>query len=202
MARFNFFPLCLSGIAATIPRRDAKEESMPRRIYFPIVLALVAPCGALLVRADRCAADEFYRIAFKLKEGMPSGSRESGTLRVLAEPQVVTAPNRDVDFHVGEEHIVGGQSLKVGVTFRFWLEPASNGQIRIVGNLECLNLLKRAEDFAAIESTRIYFGRNMPIGETATFRLKGEAAQQQWVEIAITRFPNANEQAPLADSAP
>src|SRR4051794_28591007 len=70
------------------------------RSLFPLV-AILLICGNPTPAEDRGANPRQLMISVRLCEGDPLGSREAGTLKVLAEPKLITIENRPGSFVVG-----------------------------------------------------------------------------------------------------
>jgi Flp pilus assembly secretin CpaC len=93
---------------------EAKDESLPLLAYLP-VLGRLAGFGELtpensvyllLVTPQLIppvAVKDQFQFDMRICEGDPDGSREAGTLKVLANPTLVTLDNRTADFFVGGE---------------------------------------------------------------------------------------------------
>jgi hypothetical protein len=90
---------------------------MNRWKLIPVAVALMAWIGSPSAKGA-AGKPERYRIDVSLRQGDPDGSREAGTLKVLAEPTLVTRNGQEASYVSGGEAPVGGAFVPLGATLR------------------------------------------------------------------------------------
>ena len=127
-------------------------------LFLCFVHLLVAQSLAHAEESDR---RPFYVIRVAVKEGDPSGSREKGTLRVLAEPTVATIEGREAWVRVGGAVTVGSEQVDYGLLLRVRPQRAEQGRIQIAGMIERSEVTEQSEGLAVLQSTRAVFQRTV-----------------------------------------
>jgi hypothetical protein len=123
-------------------------------------------------------------------EGDPLGSREAGTLKVLAEPRLVTLENHPFSFASGGEIPVrDGQAVQFhSFGRRIEGKPGAvkEGKLRLEITLSNTTIGERTENRIQLhtESTRTI--TTVRLGEVMKLRWgKGSADRQAWVELSV-----------------
>jgi hypothetical protein len=124
-------------------------------------------------------------------QGDPFGSREAGTMKVLAEPRLATVEGQPFEFKTGGEVPVadgtaGLQLAFVGRTVRGTVKRGEGGKLSLDLTLETSDVIERADRFTRVEkhSTRILCAANL--GEMVKLRWeKGKGQTQVWVELTV-----------------
>jgi Flp pilus assembly secretin CpaC len=124
-------------------------------------------------------------------EGDPLGSLEEGTLKVLAEPRLITLENQSFSFRSGGEVAIRDDSRSVvSVPFGRMIEGKSStvkrGTIRLDLTLSNTTVGKRTKERIELntESTRTI--TTVKLGEVVKLRWGKEAADKQiWAELSV-----------------
>lgn len=126
----------------------------------------------------------------RVLEGDPLGSREAGTLKVLAEPRLVTLENRPFSFISGGElPITDGESVQYqpfGRMIEGKAGAVKDGKVRLDITLSNTTIGERTEDRIQLhrESTRTI--TTVRLGEVVKLRWgKGGAEKQTWAELSV-----------------
>jgi hypothetical protein len=168
------------------------ERSLVMRWF--IGLALV---GAMLVGSestsgrDKPASAKQIQFSLCIFEGDPLlGSREAGTLKVLAEPRVTTLENRPCTLISGGEIPVreGAQVEYVEYGTKFQCKPGlvKDGKIRLDLTVSNVTVGEKTEKRIQLttESTRTI--TTVRLGEVIKIRVgQGSADKQVWAELSV-----------------
>jgi hypothetical protein len=123
-------------------------------------------------------------------EGDPLGSREEGTLKILAEPRLVTLENRPISFVSGGEiAVTDGENVQFH-QFGWMIEgkpgAVKDGKVRLDLTLSNTTVGERSEERIQLhtESTRTI--TTTRLGEVVKLRWgKGSHDRQTWVELSV-----------------
>lgn len=159
-----------------------------------IVLAFAA---AMLVSSQSTARDDQPALGKQLQfnvrvfEGDPLGSRESGTLKVLAEPRLVTLENHRFSFIVGGQiPVPDGESVQFH-QFGRMIEgkpgAIKDGKIRLDITLVNTTVGEQTEERIQLHSESTRTITTIRLGEVVKLRWgkKASADRQVWVELSV-----------------
>lgn len=159
------------------------------RLLFALAL-LSASIGTS--QAAEPAEETQYVIDVAFYEGDPLGSRDEGTLKLLAQPRLITLAGQDVQFLSGGQVLVGGEHVSFGLLMKFKCKPTDDGQIRLNATTELGERIDpKDETVVGIQSEKVVFSRTMKPGQTIKFRV-GKPAKpefQKWVEMTVRVAP-------------
>ncbi len=158
---------------------------MNRRTLSAIALTAVA-CLGLASAKGTPEAPMRFQINVSLRQGNPGGSREAGTLKVLAEPVLVARDGQEVTDFSGGEVDLDGQIVEIGHRLRATPEAVDNG-IRLRLDLEHAELLESGDDTARLRTDRAFYTRTVTPGEVLTLGW-GKPSERTWVELSVREF--------------
>jgi hypothetical protein len=123
-------------------------------------------------------------------EGDPLGSRQAGTLKVLAEPRLVTLENRPFSFVSGGEILIkdgeGVQFQTFGRTIEGKPGAVKDGKVRLEITLSNTTVGERTEDRIQLHSESTRTITTVRLGEVVKLRWgKGSADKQIWAELSV-----------------
>ena len=137
--------------------------------------------------------DKPLLLAITFCEGDPLGSREAGTLRLLAPPRVITRQNRQCEFLLGDgRRIPIGTDetdfVKTGASFRCTPALVKDGKVKL--DLTLSNTTPGDGDQTAeriqvhTQSTRTI--TTVKLDEVIKLRFgKADGDKQRWVELSV-----------------
>jgi hypothetical protein len=126
------------------------------------------------------------QISLTMKQGDPLGSREEGTLKVLAEPRLVTLERQPGSFLSGGEVRIGGEMVHVGKLVKVTAEKVADGRLLLGVVLEHTDLSDRREDSAQFQTSRAIYSRTVKPGEVLRLRWgKNTPGPQTWAELSV-----------------
>jgi Flp pilus assembly secretin CpaC len=140
---------------------------------------------------DKASSGKKFLFSLRVLEGDPLGSVEAGTLKILAEPNIVTLDGRSFSFRSGGELTVpdGPKAIEF-VEFGRKIEgkpsAAKDGKIRLDITLSNTTIGKKSKDRIELntESTRTI--TTVKRGEIVKLRWgKGKADKQTWAELSV-----------------
>jgi hypothetical protein len=155
----------------------------------------VAAIGCvLLLGADRATRKAEpvkppqYQIKLSLRQGDPLGSREEGTLKILAEPTLITMDGREATFVSGGQIYVEnefvGAGLKVSVT-----PMQADQRIKLRLTLERTEVVEEREDTLLLQSSQARYIRVVEPGQVLKLRWGKSSVPQTWVELSARELP-------------
>lgn len=161
-----------------------------------IVLVIVAAVlvGSQFLRGnDQPSPGQQLQFKIRVLEGDPLGSVETGTLKVLAEPCLVTLENRPFRFLSGGEVAVQEGEQVQFHPFGWMIEgkpgAVKNGKVRLDITLSNTTLGERTEERIQLhcESTRTI--ATVGLGEVVKlyWRTRGDKPQA-WAELSVEEF--------------
>jgi hypothetical protein len=123
-------------------------------------------------------------------EGDPLGSREAGTLKVLAEPRLVTLENRPFSFVSGGElPITDGESVQhqpFGRMIEGKAGALKDGKVRLDITLSNTTIGERTEDRVQLHSESTRTITTVRLGDIVKLRWgKGSTKKQTWAELSV-----------------
>lgn len=156
----------------------------------------MALAAVLLVGSQSTAADDKpspakqLQLNLRVLEGDPLGSREAGTLKVVADPRILTLENRPASFVSGGEIAVtdgdGMQLIQLGRMVEVKPGAVKDSKVRLDITLSNTTIAERTEERIQVhtESTRMI--STVRLGEVVKFRWrKGSADRRVWVELTV-----------------
>src|SRR5947209_6292935 len=153
-----------------------------------VVVALCLVFGAARVSTGDAPKKTQYLIDVLLFEGDPLGSREAGTLKIVAEPRQVTTEKRESSFHSGGIVKLDGDEVPFGVDVKLTPERGEEGTIRLKIVLEYTELLSHSEDSVQLQSDRARFVRTVKPGEVLRLPFGKPADHRRWVELTVREY--------------
>jgi hypothetical protein len=162
-----------------------------RRSIALTLVGVIFACGLSTAGGDRPAPAKQLQFNLVVYEGDPLGSREAGTLKVVAEPRLVTLENRPFAFlHGGEIAVPDSAKAVQFVEFgrRIDGKPGvvEDGKVRLDITLSNTTVGEGTEERRQFhtESTRTL--TTVRLGEVLKLRWgKGNADKQAWVELSV-----------------
>jgi hypothetical protein len=146
--------------------------------------------GSRLTAGDGKPPAKQLQINVRVFEGDPLGSREAGTLKVLAEPRLVTLENRPFSFvSGGEMAVTGGEGVsfpRFGRLIEGKAGAVKDGKVRLDLTLSHTTVAERTEGRVQLhtESTRTI--TTALLGEVVKLRWgKGGTEKQAWAELSV-----------------
>jgi hypothetical protein len=132
-----------------------------------------------------------FQIDFAVMQGDPLGSREARTLKVLAEPKLITREKRPAAFLTGGQVFSAGEFVDVGHKLTVVAERAAGGAIRLNVVLEHTELEDQTEDSASFRASQNRYTRTVKPGEVVKLRWDKPAERQTWVELSVREVESA-----------
>jgi hypothetical protein len=125
--------------------------------------------------------------------GDPLGSREAGTLKLLAEPRLVTLENRPFYFASGGETAVpsveGVRRVHVGLRVEGKAGTIKSGRVQIDITLSNTTVKDLAKDKFQIQNESIQTITKVRLGETVKLRWASANCQHQaWAELSVEQI--------------
>jgi hypothetical protein len=144
----------------------------------------VAPGG------DKLSTGKQLQFNLLVLEGDPLGSREAGTLKVIAEPRLVTLENRPFSFLSGGEIAVndGGsvQFVEFGRMIKGKAGTVKDGKVRLDLTLSNTTVGERTEERIQLHTDTSRTITTVRLGEIVKLRWgKGSADRQTWAELSV-----------------
>lgn len=127
-------------------------------------------------------------------EGDPRGSREKGTLELLAEPRLMTEDGRQCSFLAGRERFVddqpaGAVCIKEGAQFSMipTLGKGKNrGKVFLDATLQVEKLQDEPGNKVCLRGRNVRSLGWVRLGEVVTLRVTDEASgKQTWAEVVV-----------------
>lgn len=156
----------------------------------------IALAAAVLVGSQSTAGDAKHspgkplQVNLRVFQGDPLGSREAGTLKLLADPNLITLENRVFTFVSGGEIAVTEgeevQFVQIGRMIEGKPGAVKDGKVCLDLTLSNTTVGERTEERVQVhtESTRMI--STVRLGEVVKFRWrKGSADRQVWVELTV-----------------
>src|SRR5947208_5449440 len=149
------------------------------------VLAVVLVVGAGdNARANEPVKPPLLQINLRLLEGDPLGSREAGTLKVLAEPKIVTLSGRAAEFICGLDSsapVNGWQES--GFTFGIKPERCADGSIDVKVDMTRRLVVERNGGDVRRQCDYSQYERNARLGDMVRLQAGRIRGRQTWVEF-------------------
>jgi hypothetical protein len=158
-------------------------------INLAFVAALLGGSQSTLA-GDKPAPGKQLQVNLRVFEGDPLGSREAGTLKVTAEPRLVTSENRRFTFLDGGEIAVTDGECVEFVQFGRMIEgrtgTVKDGKVRLDVTLSNTILGDRTEERIRTHTESMRTVTSVRLGEVVKIRWgKGRANKQVWVELSV-----------------
>ena len=126
-----------------------------------------------------------FQLDLVILQGDPLGSREAGTLKVLAESKLVAREKRPASFLTGGQVFSGGEFVDFGHKITVVSERAEDGAIRLHVVLEYTELQDQTEDSASFQTSQRRYTRAVKPGESVKLRWGKQSERQTWVELSV-----------------
>jgi hypothetical protein len=158
-------------------------------------ITLVLTAAMLVGRQPTAGGDQpppGKQLQFNVRvlEGDPLGSREAGTLKVLAEPRLITLENRPFSFVSGGElPVTDGESVQFQ-SFGRMIEgkpgAVKDGKVRLDITLSSTTIGERTKDRIQLHSESTRTITTVRLGEVVKLRWgKGGTEKQTWAELSV-----------------
>jgi hypothetical protein len=139
---------------------------------------------------DKPSGGKQLQFNLRVFEGDPLGSRAAGTLKLLAEPRIVTLEKRSFSFVSGGEVAVTGsdgvQFVQFGRTLKGKPGAVKDGKILLDVTLSDTRVGKRIKEQIQLHTKTSRTITTVRLGEIVKFRWgKGSANKQAWVELSV-----------------
>jgi hypothetical protein len=152
------------------------------------VTLLVGSRGAL--GTDKPASVKQLQFKLRVFEGDPLGSRKAGTLKVVAEPRLITLENRPFSFVSGGDIAVtdgeGVEFVQVGRKIEGKPGAVKDGKVRLDVTLSNSTVGERTRERIQIRTERTRTITTVRLGKVLKFRWgNGNADKQVWAELSV-----------------
>ena len=139
---------------------------------------------------DKSPSSKQLLFNVRVFEGDPLGSREAGTLKVSAEPRLVTHENRPFSFMSGGEIAVndgeGVQLVQVGRMIVGKPGAVKDGKVRLDITLSNTTFGQGNEGRTQLQTESTRTITTIRLGEVLKLRWdKGSADKQAWAELSV-----------------
>src|SRR4051794_17574876 len=140
---------------------------------------------------DKPSSAKQLQFTLDVFEGDPLGSREQGTLKLLASPRIVTLENKPFTFISGGEIAIpngpqGVQFERTGLTLEGTPGAVKDGKIGLDLKLSNTTVGKETEDQIQLSTETTRMITTVKLGEVVKLRWgKGSADNQRWVELSV-----------------
>jgi hypothetical protein len=129
-----------------------------------------------------------YQIDFKVLQGDPLGSLEEGTLKIVAEPTIVTLEKQAASFQSGGVVKIDGDDVQTGLTGKFTPEGAAGGTIRLSACFNYTQILSEKENSLQLQTNQAHFVRTVKSGQVVRLQLSRPVEPRIWVELSVKEF--------------
>src|SRR5205823_6098961 len=128
--------------------------AMGRRLFLLAVsVGIALPMTALGSAAPPKPRQIAMRVAIKC--GDPFGSPEKGTLKILANPNLVTFESQPAEFHITVgELVIGGEKISYGLGLRFLVERAQGDKFQVTTTQVRTEVVDKADDRVRLLSSK------------------------------------------------
>jgi hypothetical protein len=159
------------------------------RSLLAISVIILNVTGSLAAEPPARAELKPVNCQIRILEGTPKGTLESGTLKVLAEPTLVTLETREAVFVVGGEVEIPGtdEKLPFGTTLKFTPGKIDQGSVFARISLEVVQLADvEDKSYAASSGSVVRAVGTFPCGKPIRIvaRELGDG-KQLWAEITL-----------------
>jgi hypothetical protein len=140
---------------------------------------------------DKPPAGRQLQFNLRVFEGNPFCSRGAGTLKILAEPRLVTLEDRPFSFICGSEIAVskdasGVQFVQAGLRIDGKPGTIKDGKVRLDVTTSNTRVEEGTEAHKQVHTERTRKIIMMQLGAVVMFRWgKGSADRQRWVELSV-----------------
>ena len=139
---------------------------------------------------DRTPLQKQLQFNLRVFAGDPLGSREAGTLKVVAEPRIITFEKRSFSFVSGDEITVTGsdgvQIIQAGRVLEGRPGTVEDGKVRLDVLLSNTTVGKRTKEYTQLHTETSRTITTARLGEVVKFRWgKGSADKQVWAELSV-----------------
>lgn len=163
------------------------------RSMFVLALAAILVVGSTTpAGGDRPAVGRQIQFNLRVFQGDPLGSREAGTLKLLAEPCLVTREGYTCTFATGGEIAVptatgGVELVTIGLQVEGKPGAVKHGKVYLDLTLSETARAENAGERLRFDTHSTRTITTVKLGETFKLRWgQGTAERQQWVELVVT----------------
>jgi len=163
---------------------------MKKMAFSLIAVTCLLPGDLWGAEPEKPAGTRQLMFHVRVLEGDPLGSREAGTIKLLAEPTMITTENRPFTLMTGGEvpFIAEGDVEWVLKGLKMNGKPgiAKDGKVRLVLTLTHTVVEHQSEDLLQLSTTETRVISTVKLGEVTRFRFgktDSKPDQQHWVEI-------------------
>lgn len=158
-------------------------------------IALAFGAAILVATQSKAGGDEpppSKQLLFNVRvfEGDPLGSQEAGTLKILAEPRIVTLENCPFSFLSGGEIVASdGEYVQFGRRIEGKPGAVEDGKIRLDVTLSNTTVRERTEERVQLNTESMRTITTLKLGEVVKLRWrKGSPDKQAWAELSVEEF--------------
>jgi hypothetical protein len=151
-----------------------------------LIAAALVVCLCSSTAQGTSGNPEQYQINVSVLQGDPHGSREAGTLKVLAEPTLVTRVGQEASYLSGGKAPVDGESVEFGNKLRVFVEAVGEA-VRLKLSLEHTVLLESGEGTTRLRTDRALYTKMVKPGEVLTLGW-GRPSERMWVEVSVNKL--------------
>jgi hypothetical protein len=156
------------------------------RRYSLLTAVAVGACLHLSPRAGTCADAGQYLISVSVRQGDAQGARQTGSLRVLAEPTLVAQVGQEARYSSGGVPTGQGAAVEPGNELRVLVEEVDHA-VRLRLFLEHTVLLESTEDTARLRTDRVVCTKAVKPGHLLKFDW-GRPSEHMWVELTVEKL--------------
>jgi hypothetical protein len=144
--------------------------------------------------ANEPAPERQFLLHMRVSEGDPLGSREAGTLKVLAEPNVVALAGHPFSvLSGGEITITDHDGTKIPQFFGLKVEgkagAVDDGKVRLDLTLSNTTVREQTEQRVQIHTESMRTIATVRLGEVVKFHWgKADSDRQAWMELSVEEF--------------
>ncbi len=153
-----------------------------------IVLAMGPPVLAAIWMfvVNRNVGAKRYVIECAILEGRPEGSIETETprTRTLARSRMTVSEGREANILIGEETIVGDETVPHGTSLKVHIAPADTTKLRVTGVLELSTAGTVSDGVVVRSSTAVHFAKTVACGEQIRLPMPETVG---WFEMLVER---------------
>jgi hypothetical protein len=159
-----------------------------RTITLAITMVLIG--SQLAPGGDRPSSVKQFQFNLRVLKGDPLGSQRTGTLKVVAEPRLITLENRTACFFDGGEIAVstpdGVEFVQVGRRMEGKASTIKGGKVRLDVTLARTTAGDRTEERIQLHTEASRTITTVRPGEVVKLRWgKGSADKQTWAELSV-----------------
>jgi hypothetical protein len=160
-----------------------------------LVALFVLGMADVTARADEPDPPLLHQINVSVQSGDPLGSREAGTIKLHAQPVIVTVDQQTATFMTGDGIEVSGNTMCVNwddKTQGFWLRvtPArqQDGSIQLSVEMIQKKVVDRDGQDVSFQIDQSRYTRMVQLDEVVRLRVGKIGDTETWVDLSVTEY--------------